>query len=374
MTPNATPPLRVLHLEAGRQILGGARQVVQLVTGLAQAGVENLVVCPRGSRLIEAVNGVATRILPVPMRGDLDLTTAWHTIRIAARERPDIVHVHSRRAVQWLGGLAARWRHLPVVYSRRCDDPEFALVARPKYAMYDRVIAISSCIHEQLASVGVPPSKLRLVHSGVDPAPADCADRAALCRQFDLAADAFILASIGVFIQRKGHPLILEALSILRERYPQVRLILFGSGPLDAELRSQAAELNLVETVRFAGFRPDVRRWLPGLDLVVHPALAEGLGVALLEAAAAGVPIVAARSGGIPDLVKHEQTGLLVEPGNVFALAAAIARMIDDPALRKRSSAAAFELVEHQFTRDRMAQGNLAIYREVLAERVARAA
>jgi glycosyltransferase involved in cell wall biosynthesis len=274
--------------------------------------------------------------------------------------------------VQWLGPLAARWRRLPIVYSRRTDAPEYAVVGRAKYALYDRVIAISSCIHRQLSRVGVPATKLRLVHSGVDPAPAECADRASLCREFALEADAFIVGCVGLFIQRKGHAVLLEAMQQLRDRHPRLRLVLFGSGPLEGDLRRRVAAAGLAPLVRFAGFRPDVRRLLPALDLVVHPALAEGLGVALLEAAVAGVPIVATRAGGIPDLVRHEETGLLVKPGSASQLAAAISRVLDDAVLRRRLGAAAQQLALSQFTRDSMAQGNLAIYREVLAERAAR--
>jgi glycosyltransferase involved in cell wall biosynthesis len=362
-------PLRVLHLEGGRELLGGGRQVAHLVTGLAQQGVENVVVCPRGSRLAQALAEIATSVETLPMRGDLDLATAWHVAHIARRYQPDLVHVHSRRSVQWLGGLAARAGHLPVIYSRRTDAPERRSIGQLKYALYDRVIAISSCIAEQLRQVGVPPTKLRLVFSGVDAPPLAPASRAELCREFKLPADALVIGSIGQLIRRKGHAVLLEAVAELRPRIPNIHVLIFGRGELEAPLRRLARALDLAAVVQLVGFRPDVRRFLPEMDLVVHPALAEGLGVALLETAAAGVPMVASATGGIPDLVKHEETGLLVEPGNIDALATAIERMLTDADLRKACTSGAGELLAGKFTREQMVAGNLAVYREVLAER-----
>jgi glycosyltransferase involved in cell wall biosynthesis len=365
------PSLRVLHLEGGRELLGGGRQVAHLVAGLARQGIENIVICPRGSRLAEAVAGIA-RIEPLPLRGDLDLTTAWHVARIARQYRPDIVHAHSRRGVQWFGGIAARWSDFPVVYSRRTDAPEQPSVGRLKYALYDRVIAISSCIAGQLRQIGVPESKLRLVLSGVDPPPQAAASRDELCREFDLPPDAIILGSIGQLIQRKAHSVLLNAVAAIRPRFPKLHVLIFGRGPLENQLRRELVALDLQSVVQLVGFRPDVRHYLPALDLVVHPALAEGLGVALLEAAAAGVPIVASATGGIVDLVKHEETGLLVQPGDAADLAAAIARMLLDRQLRTNCISAARQLIARQFTHDQMVAGNLAVYRELLAERAAR--
>lgn len=349
-------------------MLGGGRQVAHLVTGLARQGIENIVICPRGSRLAEAVARIA-QIEPLPLRGDLDLATAWHVARIARQYRPDVVHVHSRRGVQWLGGLAARWSNFPVLYSRRTDAPEHSSVARLKYALYDRVIAISSCIAGQLRQVGVPENKLRLVLSGVDPPPQVVASRDELSREFNVPPEATVIGSIGQLIRRKGHAVLLNAVAAIRPRFPMLQVLIFGRGPLESQLQRQLLALDLESVVQLVGFRPNVRHYLPALDLVVHPALAEGLGVSLLEAAAAGVPIVASATGGIVDLVKHEETGLLVQPGNPAELAEAVERMLLGPQLRIQCSNAARQLIARQFTHEQMVAGNLSVYREVLTER-----
>ncbi|MDN5872257.1 MAG: glycosyltransferase, partial [Nitrococcus sp.] len=119
----------------------------------------------------------------------------------------------------------------------------------------------------------------------------------------------------------------------------------------------------------FAGFRNDLPRVLPNLELVVHPARREGLGVALLQAAACGVPTVACRAGGIPEAVRDGENGLLVEPGDTGALASAVNRLLAEPALARRYGAAGRVLVQRAFSIEAMVRGNLAVYAKISAGR-----
>jgi len=360
-------PWKILHVETGRHLHGGAQQVVHLVTGLAQHGIASVLACARGSEIADALAGVAERIVELPIGGELDFLLTSRLRRLAREEQIDLVHLHSRRGADVFGGLAARWGRLPVVLSRRVDTPESRLVCAVKYRLYDRVIAISECIERVLRAGGVPANKLRCVHSGVDPAPyQQPADRGWVCREFGLAEDDLLVGLVAQLIPRKGHAVLLDAMDHLRADYPQLRVLLFGRGPLEASLREEIDQRRLKQHVQLAGFRPDLPKIVPALDLIVHPALAEGLGVALIQAAAAGVPIIGARAGGIPEIVRHEENGLLVEPGDAAGLAAAIERLLADEPLRKQFGAAGRELVARQFTFDRMVAGNLEVYRELL--------
>jgi glycosyltransferase involved in cell wall biosynthesis len=236
-----------------------------------------------------------------------------------------------------------------------------------KYRLFDRVIAISQCIEKVLVASGVPAAKLRCVHSGIDPAPyQQPADRGWVCREFGLAESDSLVGMVAQLIPRKGHAVLLEAMEQLRTDHSNLRVLFFGRGPLAASLQEEITRRNLASRMQLAGFRPDLPRIVPALDLVVHPALAEGLGVALIQAAAAGVPIVGARAGGIPEIVHHEQNGLLVEPGDASGLAQAIDRLLADRALRRQFGAEGRSLVARQFTYEQMVTGNLAVYRELL--------
>lgn len=354
------------------KLYGGARQVQSLAEGLQARGIGTVLVCPPGAAIGAAVAYRGVRVIEVPLSGDLDLGFIHRLRGVLRAERPDLVHLHSRRGADLLGALACHLERLPVVHSRRNENPEPRWLARLKYGMYDRVIGISAAICNQLLSYGLPTTQVRLVRSAFTLDPAQIvATRAELLQKFDLPDDAFVIGVIAQLIERKGHRFLTEALPRLLREHPHLQVLCFGQGALQKTLEAQAAALGLSQHVRFVGFHADLLHWLGRLDLVVHPALMEGLGVSLLQASALGVPIVATRAGGIPEAVQDGLNGLLVPPGDSAALAAAITRLLNDAALRARLGEAGRNWIALEFSVSRMVEGNLAIYREILAARAA---
>jgi glycosyltransferase involved in cell wall biosynthesis len=358
--------MKILHVECGRHLYGGAYQVLHLVRGLAARGHVNLLACPLGCALATAAASVAD-VHAMPMRGDLDLPLVMRLHRLIRAHRPDVVHLHSRAGADLLGGLAARLARVSCVVTRRVDNPEPRWVVGLKYRLHDRVIAISDGIAQVLRDRGLPTAKLRVVRSAVDSAAYDrpCA-RAQVAQRIGVPEDALLIGVVAQLIPRKGHALLLAALPSLVARHPDLQVLFFGQGPLAAGLESAIGEAGLAGRVRLVGFREDLADLLPCLDLLVHPAHMEGLGVSLLQAACAGVPIVASRVGGIPEAVHEGETGLLVPPGDVVALGAAIAALLGDPERRRVMGAAGKALMASAFSIDAMVEGNLAVYRELV--------
>ncbi|MBS0552218.1 MAG: glycosyltransferase, partial [Proteobacteria bacterium] len=171
---------------------------------------------------------------------------------------------------------------------------------------------------------------------------------------------------VAQLIPRKGHRYLLVALKDVLPHHPALQVLVFGRGPLEAELRQAIADQGLAGNVRLMGFVDDLPEILGCLDLLVHPADMEGLGVSLLQASAARVPIIASRAGGMPEAVREGVNGLLIEPGDVAALAAAMNRLLDDSTLRTCMGEAGRKLVLDEFSVDAMCEGNLAIYRRLL--------
>lgn len=362
--------MRILHVEGGRHLYGGAYQVLYLLRGLAARGHESLLACPRGCALAEAAAPVA-EVHGLPMHGDLDLLMIPRLIRLIRARRPDLVHLHSRIGADVMGGIAARLSEVRVVHTRRVDNPEPRWLVAVKYRLYDRVIAISAGIGAVLRAEGLPESRLRIVRSAVDQAgyARPCAP-GTLATRLGLSDDGLVIGVIAQLIQRKGHADLLDVLPVLLERHPGLRVIFFGQGPLAGHLSERIARAGLSERVHLAGFRADLEVLLPCLDLVVHPARMEGLGVSLLQAASAGVPIVATRVGGIPEAVRDGENGLLVPPGDPSALGAAIDRLLGDLALRRALGAGGQALMRREFSIDGMVEGNLAVYRELVSDTV----
>jgi len=161
---------------------------------------------------------------------------------------------------------------------------------------------------------------------------------------------------------RKGHAVLLAAAAGLASAAPRLRYVFCGEGRQAEALARAAAALD--GAVEMVGFRRDVAACLAAADIVALPSLQEGLGVAALEAMAAGRPVVASRVGGLAEAVVHEETGLLVPPGDPTALAAALARLARDPDLRARLGAAGHARVLARYTATRMAEGTLACYED----------
>lgn len=356
--------MKVLHIELGRHLYGGARQVVYLLDGLAAyPGEHVLVTCP-GADIASAIQNPAVRVRELAFRGDHDLGFIGRLRRLLREERPDLIHLHSRRG-DFGVTLAGKLERIPMIHSRRVDNPPRWLDIRLKFPCFAKIVTISEGIRRVLLASGVPAEQVVCVPSAVDTErfqPSD--DSGDLRRELGLSAGPLV-GVIAQLIARKGHAVLFDALPEVLARHPEVQALLFGQGPLEAELRQQVQTRGLAAQVRFVGYRNDMPRVIPGLDIVVHPAWMEGLGVSLLETAACGVPIIAARAGGIPEIVHPGLNGYLIEPGDARALAHYLNELLDQPERRQAFGAAGRQLVLERFSIARMVAGNHAVYRSL---------
>lgn len=362
--------MRVVHIESGLHLYGGARQVCNLLSGLSAEGIENTLICPRDSAIAGSLGGPGSgiEVIEIPMRGDLDIALPGRLRNLLASHRPDLVHVHSRRGADRFGGWNARWAGVCAVLTRRVESAEFKPLARLKYQPYAAIVAISRAIETQLLdAVGLARNRVHYVASGVDTEhyrPA--ASQGRLTERFSLPDGSFTIGVVAQLIQRKGHARLLAVLPELIARHPAVKVLLFGRGPLQSELTRQVQDLGLTAHVTFAGFCGDLETLLPELDCLVHPAEREGLGVAVLEAMSCEVPVVVNGVGGLVDVVEHGSSGLIADIDNPMGILAAVEQLIRDPDLRATLGEAARKRVQNLFSMAGMTRGNLSVYREVL--------
>ncbi|MGB5208958.1 MAG: glycosyltransferase family 4 protein [Gammaproteobacteria bacterium] len=358
--------MKVLHIETGMHLYGGGRQVVWLMHGLAERGVDNLLVCPAGSAIAREDFPAGVRVDEVPMHGDIDLAFIGRVSRRIQRYAPDLVHLHSRRGADWLGAIAARRRGCPVVLSRRVTNPEHRWLAPIKYRLYDRVITISRAIAAELERAGVPAEKIRVVHSAAPPARFPVWERSRFLQEFGLSEGARVVGMAAQFIRRKGHADLLAALPEVLQERPDVHVLLFGQGPLEDSIVQEIHDRGMAPRVQAVGFRADLDAFLSHIEILVHPALDEGLGVILLQASAAGVPVVSTSVGGIPEIIRDGKNGVLVPPGDSPALAAALAWLLDDSGLHDQMSRTGPGIVADEFSLEAMVDGNLSVYRDLI--------
>jgi glycosyltransferase involved in cell wall biosynthesis len=229
------------------------------------------------------------------------------------------------------------------------------------------VVAISTAIRRQLEAAGLPAARLALIRSAVEPALQEPAwSRERLARELGLDPRCQLVGCVAQLIPRKGHAELFQAWREVAGACPRARLLLFGQGPLEATLRRRVRALGLEASVVFAGFRPHITAFLGRLDVLAHPALAEGLGLVVLEAQAAGVPVVAFRAGGVPEIVADGRTGYLVRAGDSAAFAIALTELLQNEARRQALGAAAWDWVAREFRVADMVAAYLTLYRDVI--------
>jgi glycosyltransferase involved in cell wall biosynthesis len=363
--------MKIVHYEAGKKLYGGAYQVVGLLERL-QAGAHHHLFCARESAIAAAVEGLA-EVHHVPLAGDLDPRPFLALKRLLRAERPDLLHVHSRRGADLWGPMAARATGTPFLVSRRVDNPEPGWLLRRKLRGAARVIGISEKICGVLCSLGLPPGQVVCIRSGVDVQRYQPRLKTGLLhRALKVREDALLVGMAAQFIPRKGHDDLVAAVPNLLAAHPHTVFVLFGQGSLRESIKARVGQLGMASNFRFPGFRDDLPRLLPELDLFVHPAHLEGLGVAILQASACGLPVVATRAGGIPEIVRDGETGFLVKPASPAALATRLSQLLGDPVLRHTLGAGGRDFVVRECSLEATAAGNGALYLEVI--RAARAA
>jgi len=354
--------MRVLHVDPERAWGGGEVQVLALVSVLAARGHASTVAAHPEGPLARAAAAAGARVVPLGIANHFDVRAALVLRRLAPGF--DVVHFHTARA-HALAPLS-RGRGARLVVTRRMDYvPAGGPYVRFLYnRSVDAVIAISEGVRTALIRVGVRAERIRVVPSGIDARAlaAPPAARAAVRREWGLGDDEVAVVALGALEVRKGHAVLLAAAAGLASAAPRLRYVFCGEGRQAKALAGAAAALD--GAARLVGFRRDVAACLAAADIVALPSLQEGLGVAALEAMAAGRPVVASRVGGLAEAVVHEETGLLVPPGDPTALAAALARLARDPDLRARLGAAGHARVLARYTATRMAEGTLACYED----------
>jgi glycosyltransferase involved in cell wall biosynthesis len=272
------------------------------------------------------------------------------------------VHFHTARAhalAPWVQGARR-------VVTRRMDyEPRGGAVVRWLYnRAVDRVIAISGGVRDALVAAGVQADHIRVVRSAVDPGRIQAAPgvRAAQRVAWGVRPGEVVVLVLGALERRKGQDVLLDAVDALGERGGEVRVVLCGEGSERPALETRAEAA--AGRVLLTGFQEEVAPCLAAADVVVVPSRHEGLGVAALEAMAAGKPVVASRVGGLAEVVVDGESGLLVPPEDPAALATALARLLDDPALRTRLAATGQVRVMRDHGIAAMAEGTLACYGE----------
>ncbi len=372
--------MRVLHIISTGQNAGTERYLLDLVAHRS-AAVEASVICPIGSPLAAAARATGVPVYELnfaPAALPRTVTQLWRHIRAL---RPDVVHTHLGKAtlvgapVARLAGVSAVVTTLhfirPAYASThtRLAYPIFLLGHKGVNRCISRMIAISDAVRaETIAREGVPRAKVVVIPHGTKfrGPPLEGADRQSARAMLGLPDSARVILTVARLEAEKGHMLLLDALPQILQAHPATVCLWAGDGALRPALVREVTSRGLRDQVHLLGFQPDVDRLLGLADLFLLPAQAEPFGLAILEAMAAGLPVVAVDAGGPAEIVVSGETGWLV-PYAAAPLAAAVNRLLADPETARAMGAAGRRRVAACYTVERMVRETEAVYRDLLA-------
>jgi glycosyltransferase involved in cell wall biosynthesis len=365
------PEPRVLHVDDGAQWRGGQHQVLLLMSELARLGVDQRLVARPGSPLAARARAAGLAAEEMRLGPEWNLFGWRRLARVARATGANVIHAHTSHAhahaLRAARRLGARVR---LVTTRRVD---FAIAQnRASLRKYldprQHYIAISSGVLDALTRGGVAPSRVSLVPSGVPPiAPETAWSRVRVREALGIAPDELAIVNVGALVDHKGQRYLVGAAPRVLEAFAHARIHILGEGGLRRALQNQIRRMGLERRVVLHGFVEDARLKLAGFDLYVASSHLEGLGTAMLDAMLAGLPVVAAAAGGIPDAVEDGKTGRLCPVRDTQALARAIVEALRDAEGSRRMAAAARALVESRFSARAMAEGTLGVYQRLLA-------
>jgi glycosyltransferase involved in cell wall biosynthesis len=370
--PTDAAPTRIAFCITDLDAGGAERALVQIVTRLDRNRWEPFVFCLSGEGELSAVLREAG--IPVVCLGAgrkrHGLRVVWELSKRLAKLRPTILQTFLYHA-NIAGRLAGKAARIPLIVS----GIRVAEKRGPLRLWFDRatgwMIARHICVSQDVAAFsaargGLPVAKIRVIPNGVDAARLAEAQPADLT-QFGIPAGSRTLLYVGRLDPQKGPFVLMAAVRELLPRYPEVHVLVVGDGPLGVKLRAWATKVGLSERVHFIGRRNDVPSLMRAAEIFVLPSLWEGLPNVVLEAMAAGVPVIASRVEGISDLLVDDRTGIVVPANSSAALVEAIDRLLSDPQHAHQMAHSAQHYVREQFAWDHVVEMYGAVYAELLA-------
>jgi glycosyltransferase involved in cell wall biosynthesis len=364
-------PLQLLLAVDSLEVGGAERHVVDLALALRRKGHEVEVTCSVSGGLCEPLEAARVPVWPLTRRLVKRRVSLRYArgIRNLLKERTfDLVHAHIFASAV-AAAIATLGKSVPLVITEHTEASwqtwRTRRVSRWAHRRAKRVIAVSTPIERRLIEHdGVPPNLVTLIPNAVTPASDEPPDPAGALP--DGGLEHPLIGVVARLQPEKGVATFLKAAVRVSEVSPQARFLVVGDGPLRGELLDLAEHLGLSERVRFLGYRSDSRALMELMDVLVVPSLTEGSPLIVLEAMAAGVPLVASAVGGIPDQVRHGREGILVPPDDPDALGEALGALLQDPAYARRLGEAGCRRTQNEFSHETLVRRIEGIYRAAI--------
>ncbi len=360
--------MRIVHINTLLDWRGGEQQIAYLCLEIHKEGMEQVIVCRKKGRLEAFCQKEGLPCIGLKKRTPLDLSFAHRLVRIARIEKSDIVHLHDSHA-HTFGIMAARLFGMktPIVLHRRVDySVKNSVASHYKYnhSQVKKIICVSHEVKRILDKKLEDHSRSIVVYGGIDLEKFD-RNSNLLRKEFGIHSSKSLIGNVAAITQQKDYFTFVAIAQKILQKTQQVHFFVIGDGDQRSEITTLVQQKGLASHFTFTGFRNDIYRVLPSLDILLFPSEKEGLGTTILDAFAARVAVVTSNVGGIPELISHGQNGMMAERKNPDKLAQYCLQLLEQPELRQKLVHKALHTVQ-SFSKENMARKVLAVYREVL--------
>lgn len=364
--------MHILHIDTGTSWRGGQNQVRLLLKGLSSHGIHSTLVIPDTAGHKDRFSNCDQ--ISLRMNGISQFWAAQSLNRLCSEKKIQLIHAHSSKAHNIAMIMKLSGSRLPLVVHRRVMFPYSKnFISGYKYSsnVVSQFVAVSEAIRNYMIREGTSESQISVIHSSKEQeTPATSEQKqtasAAIKKSLNLPDTALIAGFCGALTQEKGCKTLIQCIPSLPSFLSHLHFVIAGSGDQEPELKSMIRNPGLSKRVHFLGFLDDTTQFLRSLDLLVFPSLSEGLGTTLLEAAYQRCPVIASDTGGIPEIIKHQKTGLLVAPGDDTHLKEAMITLCEEPQLREDYAGNLLDHVRTGFSPETMTSGHHQLYQKLL--------
>ena len=375
--------IRILHISKMKGVSGSENHLLTLLAHLDKSRFE-VELCilaepdhiPLLQNYAAQLEAAGVHVVFQTMRRHIDERLIGNLCAYMKRKQIQIVHTHLIHADVY-GTIAAKLAGVPVIISSQHNDDQFRRsrliiwLNRLLAHWQSKIIVISDWVGKFLQEVeGIPAEKITRIHYGLDPKPIEAlADPAYIRQQFQIPDGAPVIGTIGRLTAQKGQTYLLDAARLLKNDFPNLRVVVIGDGELRHDLEAQAKTLDITDNVIFTGLRSyhEAMCLLSGMDVFVFPSLWEGFGLVLLEAMALKKPIVASNVSAIPESVLDGKTGLIVPPRQAEAIAEALRALLRDFEKAEKMGVAGFQRLQAAFAVESMVTATANLYAQFAA-------
>lgn len=361
--------MKVLHLSSEASWRGGEQQMAYLLHGLKIAGIESHLLCRPHSAFQRYCQLHHFPYQTLPFKNSLDWRSAMKLRAYQINNRFDLIHLHSSKSHGIAVLAAALGLKGSLILSRRVDfELKDNFLSRWKYnhPQIRKVICVSKAIEQMVKAKVKNPDIVTTIHSGIDLGKFSQEPTGYLRRTYHISSHTKLVGNTSALADQKDYFTFIDVAEELSKSKNDIHFFLIGSGPLEKELRDYISKKQLNHRITMTGFLDNIEEVLPELDVFLMTSKTEGLGTSILDAFAAHVPVVSTNAGGLGEMVKDEQTGLIADIGDVQKLSTHTLRLLNEPILRQELVSQAHAFVQ-QFDQRKMVQQTLATYHEVLS-------